>query len=72
MGPFFYPLNDDSCVMNQPLHIGLLLCHTFQPVLSNVGGLDYPAIFRQQFLAIDSNIRFTGFYAYQGHLALVY
>ncbi len=58
--------------MNQPLRIGLLLCHTFQPVLSNVGGLDYPAIFRQQFLAIDSNIRFTGFYAYQGHLALVY
>jgi GMP synthase-like glutamine amidotransferase len=64
MEPFFYPLLKDTSVMNQPLHIGLLLCHTFEPVLKQVGGLDYPEIFRQQFLAIDEHIQFTDFNAY--------
>jgi GMP synthase-like glutamine amidotransferase len=54
--------------MNQPLHIGLLLCHTLEPILSNVGELDYPAIFREHFLAIDSNISFTDFNVYKGEL----
>ena len=54
--------------MNSPLHIGLLLCHTFEPILEQVGGLNYPAIFRKQFLAIDHNIRFTDFKAYAGEL----
>ena len=54
--------------MSQPLHIGLLLCHTFEPILKQVGGLNYPAIFRKEFLAIDNNIHFTDFNAYQGEL----
>jgi len=54
--------------MNQPLHIGLLLCHTFEPILKQVGGLDYPAIFRQKFHTIDDTIRFTDFNAYLGEL----
>ena len=54
--------------MSSPLHIGLLLCHTFEPILEQVGGLNYPAIFRNQFLAIDHNIRFTDFKAYTGEL----
>jgi len=33
-----------------------------------VGDLDYSDLFRQQFLAIDSNILFTDFNAYAGEL----
>ena len=54
--------------MSPPLHIGLLLCHTFAPILQQVGGLNYSAIFRQQFLNIDHNIRFTDFNAYECEL----
>jgi GMP synthase-like glutamine amidotransferase len=54
--------------MSQPLHIGLLLCHTLEPILSNVGELDYPAIFREHFLTIDSNISLTDFNVYKGEL----
>jgi hypothetical protein len=54
--------------MSQPLHIGLLLCQTFAPILGKVGELDYPAIFRQHFLAIETDIRFTDFNAYTGDL----
>ena len=54
--------------MSPPLHIGLLLCHTFAPILQQVGGLNYSAIFREQFLNIDHNIRFTDFNAYEGEL----
>ena len=54
--------------MSQPLHIGLLLCDTFEPILKQVGGLNYSAIFQKEFLAIDSNIRFTDFNAYKGEL----
>lgn len=68
MEPFLCSLFMDSLTMTQPLHIGLLLCHTFEPILTQVGGLDYPAIFRQKFLAIDDTIRVTDFYAYKGQL----
>ena len=54
--------------MSQPLHIGLLLCDNFEPILKQVGGLNYSAIFQKEFLAIDSNIRFTDFNAYKGEL----
>lgn len=54
--------------MSQALHIGLLLCHTFEPILKQVGGQDYSDIFRQQFLAIDRHICFTNFNAYAGEL----
>ena len=54
--------------MSQPLHIGLLLCDTFEPILKQVGGLNYSSIFQKEFLAIDSNIRFTDFNAYKGEL----
>ena len=54
--------------MSQPLHIGLLLCHTSDSIVNNAGDLDYPAIFRQHFLAIDSNIRFTDFNVDKGDL----
>ena len=54
--------------MSQPLHIGLLLCHTSDSIVNNAGDLDSPAIFRQHFLAIDSNIRFTDFNVDKGDL----
>ena len=54
--------------MSQPLHIDLLLCHTSDSIVNNAGDLDYPAIFRQHFLAIDSNIRFTDFNVDKGDL----
>lgn len=54
--------------VKQPLHIGLLLCHSFDDVLDQVGGLDYSAIFRQQFLAIDCTIVFSDFSVHEGQL----
>ena len=54
--------------MSQPLHIGLLLCHTFAPILKQVGGLNYSAIFQKEFLAVDSGVVLTNFNAYKGEL----
>jgi GMP synthase-like glutamine amidotransferase len=51
-----------------PLHIGLLLCHSFEDVLDKVGGLNYSAIFRQQFLAIDPLIEFSDFSVHEGQI----
>lgn len=53
--------------MTKPLHIGLLLCHSFEDILDKVGGLNYSAMFRQQFLAIDSRITFSDFSVHEGH-----
>ena len=52
--------------MNKPLHIGLLLCHSFEDILDTVGGLDYSAIFRQQLLSVDPNITFSDFSVHEG------
>ena len=54
--------------MSQPLHMGLLLCHTFAPILKQVGSLNYLAIFKKEFLSVDSSIVVTDFNAYKGEL----
>lgn len=52
--------------MSQPLHIGLLLCHSFEDMLDSVGGLDYPELFRNNLLAFDAKLKFSDFHILQG------